>query len=118
MSTQSLSKAIAIVGLQPLAKACGVTYQALRKWESRGRLPRTEWTGETHYATIIERETGGEITRDALLVVTAPAAPVECGTTDPRHTPRRDEGAEPKNIMREHRATPGRRDDDLNKEAA
>ena len=56
MNTSPITKAIKAVGLQPLAKACGVTYQALRKWEMKGRLPRTEWTGETDYAAKISAE--------------------------------------------------------------
>lgn len=67
MTTPPLSRAIEIVGLQPLAKALSVTYQAIRKWEAMGRLPRTEWTGETNYASIIEQQTNGEITRAQLL---------------------------------------------------
>lgn len=34
----AVSKAIESVGLADLAKACGVSYQAVRKWES-GRIP-------------------------------------------------------------------------------
>lgn len=41
-----------------VAKVCGVTYQAVRKWEVRRRLPRTEWTGETRYAEKLERRFG------------------------------------------------------------
>lgn len=69
-TTNLISEAIEIVGLQPLAKACGRSYQALRKWERKGRLPRTEWTGETNYAEVIERETsakGRPITKEQLL---------------------------------------------------
>lgn len=70
METQNLiTKAIKIVGLAKLARACGVTYPALRKWERAGRLPRTEWTGETNYSAIFERETAGKITREALLYI-------------------------------------------------
>ncbi|WP_225031783.1 helix-turn-helix domain-containing protein [Paraburkholderia sp. XV] len=52
-----------------------VTYQAVKKWAARGRLPRTEWTGESHYASAIERVTGGQVSRESLLnPVAAPAA--------------------------------------------
>ncbi|MBM2884071.1 helix-turn-helix domain-containing protein [Chromobacterium phragmitis] len=62
-----ITQAIELVGLQPLAQSCGVTYQAVRKWEKRNRLPRTDWTGETNYAAAIEAVTEGAITKKALL---------------------------------------------------
>jgi len=68
-----ITRAIEIVGLAELAKACGVTYQAVRKWEAAGRLPRTEWTGETHYASAIERATAGRVTKRKLLSLVAAA---------------------------------------------
>ncbi len=61
-----ITKAIEQVGLGKLAAACGVTYQALRKWEKAGRLPRTDWTGETDYAASIETATCGQVTRQSL----------------------------------------------------
>lgn len=63
-----LTRAIELVGLQPLAKQLGVTYQAVRRWERAGMMPRTEWTGETCYAATIEAATEGQITREQLLV--------------------------------------------------
>lgn len=76
METQNLiSEAIRIVGLAKLAKCCEVTYPAIRKWERAGRLPRTEWTGETKYSEVIERETKGKITRAQLLQPPVPVAP-------------------------------------------
>ncbi|MFM0270134.1 hypothetical protein PQQ59_06085 [Paraburkholderia aspalathi] len=44
-----------------------VTYQAVKKWAAKGRLPRTEWTDETHYAAAIEQLTGGQVLRERLL---------------------------------------------------
>jgi hypothetical protein len=40
---------------------------AVNKWLRAGRLPRTEYTGETNYAAALERATKGEITAAALL---------------------------------------------------
>ena len=54
----------------PLAEACRVTYQAVRKWEKNGRFPPSEHVGKTEYAKAIAgisvvAEAG--ITADALL---------------------------------------------------
>lgn len=55
-----------------------VSYQAVKKWEAKGRLPRTEWTGETAYAAAIELITEGKVSRSELLALeqtTEPASP-------------------------------------------
>jgi len=65
--TNLISKAVNIVGLQPLAAVCGVSYQAVRKWQKKGSLPRTEWTGETDYGSLIESATDGKVRKEALM---------------------------------------------------
>lgn len=55
MAHPELTKAIEVIGLTELAAGLGKTYQAIRKWEAQGRLPRTEWSGETDYARQIVR---------------------------------------------------------------
>lgn len=65
MTTQ-LSKAIIELGLSNVAKACGVSYQAVRKWEKKG-LPRTEWTGETNYSEAISQLSNGQFLRESFL---------------------------------------------------
>lgn len=62
-----IAKAIEIVGLSPLADRLGITYQAIRKWERAGRMPRTEFTGETQYSAQIEKLTKRKVTRSQLL---------------------------------------------------
>ena len=57
-------------GITALSRFCGVTYQAVRRWEVAGRLPRTEITGETQYATAIAKATRGKITRKQLMTLT------------------------------------------------
>lgn len=48
---QSLKKAIdAAGGVAAVAKACEKSPRAVYKWLSAGRLPRTDYTGETSYA--------------------------------------------------------------------
>lgn len=66
MTQNLVSKAIEIAGLRPLADACDVSYQAVRKWEKHG-LPRTEWTGETDYSGTIQRMTKGKVRKADLL---------------------------------------------------
>jgi hypothetical protein len=68
MSTlDPLSEAIELVGLTKLAGGLSVSHQAVRKWQRAGRMPRTEWTGETQYGQRIEELTGNAVTRDRLL---------------------------------------------------
>jgi hypothetical protein len=52
-----------------------VTYQALRKWVVAGRLPRTEWTGETAYAAAISAAVQGQVSVDELLKLKEPPPP-------------------------------------------
>lgn len=40
-------------GAQKVADASGIARQSVYEWIERGRLPRTEWTGETHYSVKI-----------------------------------------------------------------
>lgn len=81
MSKNLITEAITIVGLADLAAGLGVTYQAVRKWEKAGRLPRTEWTGETDYSRTIETLTKGKVRRKALL--TPPEREPEPETQEP-----------------------------------
>ncbi|WP_460107483.1 hypothetical protein [Pseudomonas sp. H1_F01] len=43
----------AVGGIGVAAKVCGRSYQALNKWRLAGRLPRTDYTGETQYAVLL-----------------------------------------------------------------
>jgi hypothetical protein len=74
-----LSAAIEFIGLSRLARELGLTHQAIRKWELAGRMPRTEWTAETHYSERIEQLTadrpGGAITKEMLLAKWPEALP-------------------------------------------
>lgn len=55
------------IGLLGIARACGVTYQAVRKWEKNG-MPRSEWTGETNYSATIASLSGGKYAKEDFLV--------------------------------------------------
>ncbi|WHL26248.1 hypothetical protein [Pseudomonas juntendi] len=66
---QSLKKAIdAAGGVAAVAQACEKSPRAVYKWLSAGRLPRTDYTGETSYAQRI------------CALATANGAPVEIGS--------------------------------------
>lgn len=62
-----ITEAISKAGLQGVSDAVGKSYQAVRKWEKQGHLPRTEWTGETNYAELISEATDFHVTKDQLL---------------------------------------------------
>lgn len=59
-------------GYAATAKICRVNTSVVWRWHKRGRLPRTEWTGETHYAEAIEAATCGAITKAELLSYVPP----------------------------------------------
>ena len=40
----------AVGGIGAASKVCERSYQALNKWRLSASLPRTDYTGETHYA--------------------------------------------------------------------
>lgn len=61
-----LDTAIESVGWSDLAKALGVTPQAIRKWRDARRMPRTELTGETDYSAVIEAMTDGQVRAEEL----------------------------------------------------
>lgn len=73
-----------------MAAGLGVTYQAIRKWESAGRLPRTEWTGETDHAAKIARMTGSKVSRRDLLKRHDIGRHPELTTPQPPATPSRE----------------------------
>ena len=63
-----LEKAIrSLGGYSATARVCGIAGQVVINWVKRGRLPRTELSGETNYASKIERALEGKITEEELL---------------------------------------------------
>jgi len=63
----SLNMAIRLLGGErQAASICGKTVQAIRKWLARGVLPRTEYTGETHYAELLAAASNGAFTAEWL----------------------------------------------------
>lgn len=67
-----LSSVISFVGIREISVACDVSYHAVYRWVQRGRLPRTDYTGETDYAkkiaaACLEKDPASLVTRDGLL---------------------------------------------------
>jgi len=54
-------------GQGAVARACGVRQQTVFRWVHDGKLPRTDWTGETDYSAVISEMDGVSVTRDELL---------------------------------------------------
>ncbi|WP_136484673.1 helix-turn-helix domain-containing protein [Vibrio sp. H11] len=62
-----LREAITSIGVQKISEQCNVSVRAVYKWCEKGVLPRTEYTGETHYAEQIEELSDGKYSKDQLL---------------------------------------------------
>ena len=65
--TKSIQEQLTSIRVAKVAEICGLTRKAVYGWIARGRLPRTEYTGETNYAERIELATNGLITANELL---------------------------------------------------
>ena len=63
---------IACGGVSNISKACKISQRAIYKWLANESLPRTEYTGETHYSQVLERLSNGELTADFILAVSRP----------------------------------------------
>jgi DNA-binding transcriptional regulator YdaS (Cro superfamily) len=62
-TTASLLRAKSLLGsYNAIGRVCSVSGKAVMKWVAAGRLPRTEYTGETRYAEMIQSATNGAIT--------------------------------------------------------
>jgi DNA-binding transcriptional regulator YdaS (Cro superfamily) len=64
---KALLKAFKIVGKSKTADACGIKYQSLDRMLLKNQLPHTEYSGNTSYASAIEKATGGQVTITDLL---------------------------------------------------
>ena len=68
MNTQpnAVLRAFRILSIRQIADACGVSHTTAHMWKKRGRLPRTEATGETNYAAAISALTRRRVSVKAL----------------------------------------------------
>lgn len=65
---EALESARQILGsYATIGRICGgLSGESVRKWSVRGYPPRTEYSGETDYASAISRATRGEVPRKDL----------------------------------------------------
>ena len=49
------------------SEVCGVSVRAVYKWINAGRLPRTDYTGETDYANRLSKASSGEFSPEQIL---------------------------------------------------
>lgn len=66
-TNEALELAFQTLGPTKIASLCSVKGPSAIKWRKKGRLPRTEWTGETDYASIIVEAMNGVVTRSQLV---------------------------------------------------
>lgn len=66
--SEALEAARRILGsFASIGRVCGgLSGEAVRRWHARGRPPRTEYTGETDYASSISLATSGAVKRSEL----------------------------------------------------
>lgn len=68
----SLSEVIKTIGVQPISAACGCSPRAIYKWIEKGSLPRTDFTGETHYAEQIACASAGKYSAELIKQISCP----------------------------------------------
>lgn len=61
-----ITEAKQLVTVKVVAAACDVTIGAVNKWEKNG-MPRTEFSKETNYSSIISSLTNRKVTKSRLL---------------------------------------------------
>ncbi|EEZ0150745.1 TPA: DNA-binding protein [Escherichia coli] len=69
MNQKTLEDVIKTVRVSVVADVCGVSQRAIYKWMDNGKLPRTEYTGETNYAEKIAHASNGLFSADAILTI-------------------------------------------------
>lgn len=64
---KAVDKAIKLVGLKQLAGELKISYQAMRGWQDKNRMPDTEFSGRTKHSLKIHKLTDGTVSVDMLL---------------------------------------------------
>lgn len=68
----TLSEVIKAIGVQSISIACECSPRAIYKWIEKGCLPRTDFTGETHYAELIACASAGKYSADLIKQISRP----------------------------------------------
>lgn len=68
----SLRKIIDDIGAVRVSELCGVSVRAVYKWRKANTLPRTEYTGETHYSEILAKALNNKLTSAEILKISVP----------------------------------------------
>ncbi|WP_206019013.1 YdaS family helix-turn-helix protein [Salinicola acroporae] len=94
-------------GVSRCARVCGVSPSAVCKWLRRGRLPRTEYTGETRHASRMAAASEGAFTAAWLLANAGPTTPPAAGggTSSAGDAPGEEDTVEQTDV---HQARPGK----------
>ncbi|EIL6443265.1 Cro/Cl family transcriptional regulator [Salmonella enterica] len=74
MQPISLGEIIKMIRVPVVAKACERSQRAIYKWINSGCLPRTDYTGETDYASKIAEASEGRFTTTQILEISKPKA--------------------------------------------
>ena len=69
MNQKTLADVIKTVRVFVVADVCSVSQRAIYKWMDNGKLPRTEYTGETNYAEKIALASNGLFSVDEILAI-------------------------------------------------
>ena len=69
MNQKTLEDVIKTVRVSVVADVCGVSQRAIYKWMDNGKLPRTEYTGETYFAEKIAHASNGLFSADLILTI-------------------------------------------------
>ncbi|MBB04089.1 MAG: hypothetical protein CML03_00955 [Pseudooceanicola sp.] len=59
-------------GVEAVSEGCGVSIRAVYKWIASGSLPRTEYTGETQYASVLSQLSKNKLSPNQILEETRP----------------------------------------------
>jgi len=69
---KTLTEIIDEISVFKVSQLCGVSERAIYKWRKANVLPRTDYTGETHYAEALSKELNGKLSVEKILEISRP----------------------------------------------